>query len=161
MNDQFIEPEDQMDNLEWRIAEDGGNILINTLTGKTVKYVKPLYLPDGTLMQTNVLFCVEATRMYTLSSTATIKPGEFLIAKRQIDGEIVLWTNAKYPSLVQIEAKHKRDFAFVTDLKKLSDGNLKMKLRRVLEIENYEYAACIRDELKGRKIEVDLDELFS
>lgn len=152
MNEEFIEPENQANHLEWREDDDGSNILVNTLTGRIVKRVKPLYLPDGTIMQTNVFFRVESARAFMFKNIAEIKQGDFLIAKKLINGEIHLWTNTNPPFMVQVDAKYKKDFVFITDLKKFIDGDLKLKLKRVLEIENYEYAADIRDELAERKI---------
>lgn len=154
MQEETGDPIDSIQNLEWREAEDGANVLVNTMTGQIVKRVKPLFLPDGTLMKTNLLFRVESAKDLMFKEMTEIKKGAFLIAKRLINGDVALFTNSNPPFLIQVGAKYKEDFEFITDLKKFKDGDLKLKLQRVLEIENYEYAAQLRDELKVRNIEV-------
>lgn len=153
------EYEDQNDpsgNLVWRVDDSGANVLVNTLTGREVKRVPPVFLPDGTLMQTLTLFRVESTKDFMFKGVAEIKQGDFLIAKKLPDGEIALFTNTQTPFVIKVGAKVGVDFNFVSDLSKLKDGDLKLKLKRVLEIENYEYAVKIREEMKSRNLAVEI-----
>jgi hypothetical protein len=153
---EFVDPTDPTGNLVWREDESGANILVDTMTGQTVKRVKPLFLPDGTIMKTMVLFRVESAKEFIFKKVAEIKKGEFLIAKKLPNGDIALFTNSKVPFLIRVGAKYKKDFNFTTDLKKFKTGDLRLKLQRVLDIENYEYAAQVRDELKSRNITIDV-----
>lgn len=150
----FIEPTDPTGNLVWRVADDGGNILVDSMTGQTVKRIKPIYLPDGTSMDTMVLFRVEAARDVHMNGHLAVKQGDYLIARKIPNGDICLFTSTDVPFLLLVGALIKEDFNFITDLKKIKDGDLKMKLGRLLKIENYEYAAQVRDELLSRGLEV-------
>lgn len=150
----FQDPTDPTGNRVWKEDEDGGNILVNTVTGETVKRVKPIYLPDGTLMKTMTLFRVEAAKDFYAGDHLLVKKGNFLIARRYPHGKVYLFTNSTTPFLLQIEARRKDDYNFIADLNKFKDSDLKVKLNRVLDIENYEYAVLIRDELKKRGIPI-------
>jgi len=150
--DSYPEPTDPTGNLVWREDEDGANVLTDSLTGQTVKTVLPLFLPDGTLMKTMTLFRVEAAREMHITPDTSIEKGSFLIAKKLPNGDICLFTNSAVPFLITVGAEYKKDFKFITDLNKFKDCDLKLKLTRVLEIENYEYAVKIRDEINRRNL---------
>lgn len=145
-------PNELNSDLAWTEDENGDNVLTNTVTGVELKRVPALHLPDGTLMRTGVLFRVESTKKLTFNKKFEIKEGDFLIAKRYVTGDILLHTDTNPPFCIHMGAKYKKDFVFVTNLSKLKSGDLELKLKRVLQIENYECAAEIRDELNKRKI---------
>lgn len=154
----FEQEEEHFDifNTKSVIEDDGTIVVYDELTGKEIKRIDPIRLPDKTIMDINIPFLVKATREHKLGDQLTLPKGSLLIAKRFIDGYVHLFTRSENPFLAVPDAKYQEDFEFITDLSKLDSNTLLNKLRRVLDIENYEEAVKIRDELHQRKVKISL-----
>lgn len=139
---------------KWQVEADGSSVLLDQMSGIIIERKPPIYLPDGTTMDHNRFFRVEAASDVEYDEGKFLEKNTFLLARRYLNGNIYLFTDSVPPFLLSTNAELGIDFRFITELERFTTGDLQVKLRRVLLIENYEMAALIRDELNKRGVEV-------
>lgn len=163
--------------MNWEIDENYYHLCKDD-NGIVIKKKKPIYLPDKTIMHPLIPFRVKAKldlyfkedTIKKISSIPQFKElfkdkfneksiivkiaskDEEIVAIRDIEGNIGIYTNTQ-PFFYIIEGIIDENFYFIKELSEFRSSDLEIKLKRVLEIENFEFAAQIRDELIRRENE--------
>ena len=144
--------------MSWYLDENNNHTLKDN-NGNILFKIKPLYLPDKTLFEPDIPYRVKALQnFYDTDGTVIVNYKDEIIAIRTMDSIIHLFRiesiTKSYMALLHLtvdeEVEIEKQFEFLDVQEIPTIQELKLKLDKCINIENYEYCQKIQTEINKR-----------